>query len=303
MSPRLQPALSHERKTVRGSAGPLSYYVRGHGKPVLLIHSINAAASAYEMRPIYESDVPGARFYAPDLPGFGYSDRSNRDYSVDLYVRAIHDMLAVIEQDVGSQPVDAVALSLSSEFLARAAIKRPDRFEKLVFITPTGFDKRSDGLRAPSGTTRQVSGVLPALSLPLLSDALYAALTSRPSIRYFLQKTYGSKDIDEGLFEYAYATSHQAGAKHAPLAFLSGKLFSADIRTVYERLQHEVWMPHATRGDFADFSGASWVDGRSSWRRQPFPTGALVHFEQQQHFIREWLEFLVAEKPTTARPA
>ncbi len=76
--PVLPPALSGERRVIRGSAGPLSYYARGAGKPVLLIHSINAAASAYEMRPIYERIVD-ARVFAPDLPGFGFSDRSAQE--------------------------------------------------------------------------------------------------------------------------------------------------------------------------------------------------------------------------------
>ena len=35
---------------------------------------------------------------------------------------------------------------------------------------------------------------------------------SRRSVRYFLGRTWGSKAIDEGLFEYSWATAHQPGA-------------------------------------------------------------------------------------------
>ncbi len=289
----LPPATHHERRTVRGSAGQLSYYVRGAGQPLLLIHSINAAGSAYEVKPIFEKLDGDFRLYAVDLPGFGFSDRSPRDYSIELYVAAIRDMLDVIARDAGAAPVHAAAISLSCEFLARAATKEPDRFGRLTFITPTGFSSRSAARPGKPGSTYQVPGVLPTLSLPLVGDAVFAALTTKPSIRYFLRKTYGSDQFDEGMLEYDYVTTHQPGAKNAPIAFVSGKLFSADIRTVYEQLRHEIWMPHATRGDFADFEGAKWLQGRSNWRVEPYPAGALVHFEQPARFMDSLRRFLL----------
>jgi hypothetical protein len=51
----LPPALEAERRETNGNAGRLSYYVAGCGAPLLLIHSVNAAASAFEVRPIFES--------------------------------------------------------------------------------------------------------------------------------------------------------------------------------------------------------------------------------------------------------
>ena len=40
-------------RSTAGRAG-LSYYVAGAGAPMLLVHSINAAGSAYEVKPIFE---------------------------------------------------------------------------------------------------------------------------------------------------------------------------------------------------------------------------------------------------------
>ena len=50
-------------------------------------------------------------------------------------------------------------------------------------------------------------------------------------------KNWGSKQIDEGLLEYGYLTTHQSGAQHAPYAFVSGFLFSRDIRRIYRSLE------------------------------------------------------------------
>lgn len=291
----LPPAVSGERRQIEARAGRLSCYVAGTGAPILLVHSINAAGSAYEVRPLFERLKDHYRVYACDLPGFGFSDRSDRRYDVRLFVDAIHDMLDAIAAEHGPRPVDALAVSLSSEFLARAALERPERFRSLALVTPTGFSRAYERLSGPEGATREVPGLYGFFTFPVWSNAFYSLLTSRPSIRYFLRKTFGRKDIDEDLLDYDYRTTHQPGAKNAPYAFVSGRLFSRDIKSVYERLALPVWMPHGTKGDFQDFTGAGWTKTRPNWTVQPFATGALPHFEQPAEFLAAYERFLAAQ--------
>jgi pimeloyl-ACP methyl ester carboxylesterase len=289
----LPRALDAPRGKLNRRAGPLSYYVGGSGPPMLLIHSINAAASAYEVRPIFEHAVANHRVYAVDLPGFGFSDRSKRDYTPTLYVDAIHDMLETIGADGhGEERIDALAISLGSEFLARAATESPHRFRTLSLVTPTGFQRGAENLRGPPGETREVPGLYRFFTFPLWSQAIYSALVSRLSIRYFLRKTFGSDKYDRGLANYDYLTAHQPGAKNAPYAFVSGRLFSNDIRSVYEQLTLPVWMPHGTKGDFGDFSEAGWAIARPNWLVEPFDTGALPHFEKPTKFVASFDRFL-----------
>lgn len=295
----LSAALPGERHEIKRRAGWLSYYVAGAGPPLLLIHSINAAGSAYEVRPISERVQARQRTYAVDLPGFGFSDRSDRPYDVRLYVDAVHDMVDVIAADCGPQPVDALALSLSSEFLARAAVERPERFRTLTLVTATGFDRAAAQRSGGAGETREVPGLYRFFTFPLWSQAFYELLVSRRSIRFFLKKTWGTAEIDEGLAEYDYQTTHQPGARHAPYAFVSGRLFSKDIRSVYQQLALPVWLPHGTRGDFSDFSGADWARARPNWTVEPFATGALPHFEQPAAFLESYRRFL-AQAPQRA---
>jgi pimeloyl-ACP methyl ester carboxylesterase len=42
----------------------------------MLLHSINAAPSAYEVKPLFEQMRHTHRVFAPDLPGYGFSDPS-----------------------------------------------------------------------------------------------------------------------------------------------------------------------------------------------------------------------------------
>ena len=280
--PPLPPALDAERLDFVGKAGAQSFYSAGEGAPLLLFHSINAAGSAFEMRPVFEHYRCTRHVFAPDLPGYGFSERSARDYSPRLFTDAVHDMLDQVPADA---PVDAMALSLTSEFLARAASERPERFRSLTFITPTGFDRRSRKLRAPEGETREVPGLHKVLTAPLWRRGLYRALTRPGVIRYFLKRTSGSDHFDEALAAYCDVTTRQPGADHVVYAFLSARLFSKDIRDVYERLEMPVWMPHATRGDFKDFSGADWAREADNWTVQPIEGGALPHFEVPEAFF------------------
>lgn len=291
-APPLPPALPGELRRFTGKAGPLACYVAGNGAPVLLLHSINAAASAYEVKPAFEGIMGTRRAYAPDLPGFGQSDRSPRRYDPRLYTDAVHDAVDLIQAEHGRQPIDALALSLSSEFLARAAAERPDAFRSLTLVTPTGFSRRSAKLRRAPGTTLEIPGFHAFFSAAIWSQAIYDRLVSKKVIRYFLKRTYGSDAVHDDMVEYDWLTSHQPGARNAPLAFLAGRLFSGDIVSVYESLSLPVWVPHATRGDFKDFSGSGWAKAKPNWSLQPHPTGALVHWEQTERFLADWQGFL-----------
>jgi pimeloyl-ACP methyl ester carboxylesterase len=292
----LPPALSAERRDLSSNAGRLSYYVAGPPRdngsiPLLLLHSINAAGSAYEVKPLFERFQVRRTVYALDLPGFGFSDRSDRRYRPRLMTDAIHAIVEEIRRHHGPRAIDALAVSLSSEFLARAALEDPGAFRSLALVSPTGFDRRAP-YAGPTGSTRGNAALCATLNVPLWREGFFRLLTSRPSIRYFLQKTWGSKEIDEGLMNYDYLTTHQPGAYHAPYDFVSGFLFSGDISNVYGALKMPIWMSHGVRGDFTDYSWTGNVDGKSNWTVHEFPTGALPYFEMPGLFVQRYETFL-----------
>jgi len=294
MIDRLPRALPLDQRVCAGPAGRISYYVGGDGPPLLLLHSINAAASAAEMAPLHSAAAGLRRVYTADLPGFGFSERGPRDYQPELYVRGIEQMLSQIAADCGETPVDAAALSLSSEFLAVAALRRPARFRSLTFISPTGFRQRD--LKPAASGTREIGWLYRLLQRERLGEFLFRRLTRPDVIRYFLERTWGSKTIDESLWRYCVLTARQPGARHAPIAFLSGRLFSADAGERYRQLTLPVWMPHGTRGDFADFRGADWTRERANWQVDAYTTGALPHFEESVRFGEAFRSFLTANR-------
>lgn len=217
--------------------------------------------------------------YAFDLPGFGQSDRGDREYSVRTMTDAVHAVTSELWRQ-HKMPVDAIALSLSAEFLARAAAEKPDMFGKLAFVSPTGFEGKA---RDEAGGTRAKPWLRGLLELRW-GRGLFSLLTTKPVIRKFLEKAWGSKNIDGGLLAYDYQTAHQPGGRHAPWYFVSGYLFSKDILNVYKSLSHQIWMAHGTRGDFVDYHHAKRVANKSNWVIEVFDTGAFPHLERPEAF-------------------
>ena len=291
---RLHSALPGRQECLGSEAGGLAFYgsEAGEGVPLLLIHSVNAAANAYEVRPLYRHYARSRPVYALDLPGFGFSERSDRVYTPELMVAAIHAMVAEIRRRHGGSRVDAVALSLSAEFLARAALERREDYRSLGLISPTGFDRRY-ARRSPKGSdaARAVVG------FPLWSRAVFDLLVSRPSMRFFLEKTWGSPQIDEGLFEYDQASAHQPGAEHAPFSFLAGHLFATETGRVYPRLDLPVWMVHGTRGDFVDYRHAEEFRDAPNWTIDVLETGSFPHFERLPDVTARYDRFLAGLTP------
>ncbi|MCJ2077496.1 alpha/beta hydrolase [Methylobacterium sp. E-016] len=276
----LPPALPGRREVIDTAAGRVSVYgsAEAEGMPLLLIHSINAAANAYEVRPLYLHAQGRRPVYALDLPGFGFSERSRRLYNPRVMADAIHAVADAIARRHGGVRIDAIALSLSASYLARAVVERPEAYRAIGLISPTGFDRRLSG-RGPAGGDRGSPRVRAIVDSRLLGPALFALLVSRPSMRFFLQKTFGSKRIDEGLFAYDYRSAHQPGARHAPYCFVAGHLFPTDATTLYEALTLPVLMLHGSRGDFVDFRDAPRFAARPNWTIRALPTGAFPHFE------------------------
>lgn len=281
-------AIDAERKTFQSSrSGMLSYYADRStaGRPLVLIHSINAAASAYEMSPLFNYFRAQRPVYALDLPGFGFSERSQRTYSPQIYTQAVLDF---VMSEVG-EAVDVVALSLGSEFVAHAAQQQPNWFHSLALISPTGFSRRQQEKPASQQAGDQgISALLrPLFAFPLWGRPFYDLLATRASIHYFLQQSFIGP-VPTDLVEYDYVTAHQPGAEHAPFYFISGALFTPNVRQkVYEQLLTPGLVIY-DRDNFTSFDMLPDLLARNSrWQAaRIIPTLGLAQFERLPETVR-----------------
>jgi pimeloyl-ACP methyl ester carboxylesterase len=267
----------------------LAYRVAGESgaPPLLLVHGIYAGASSYEFRKNFYELAKDFRVYALDLLGCGLSERPRRRYEPEDVAAQAEDFA---REEIGG-PAHLVASSLSAALVVPAAVRSPRLFKRLVLICPTGL---SGSLDRPSGLLGDsVYGLFQA---PVFGDALYNAIVSQRSLRYYLGNVayHDASSVTDGLVEDYYRTSHQPGAKHLPAAFVSGKL-NLGLAGLWTRV------PHKTLVAWGQEAGTPPVSQAHQFvRRNPraelkvFRDAALLpHDERARTFNEEAKKFLL----------
>lgn len=176
---------------------------------LVLFHGTNAAASSGEFREIFDALASEYHVVAPDLPGFGVSDRPRLKYSHVTYEDFVADFLGEFDEPA------VLASSLAGAYAAAAA--REVEISRLLLVSPTAtaMPWRREWLRE-------------LLRSPVLGTALFNLQVSRPALRYFnLDHGYYDPDsLSEDWLDYQWRSAHQPNAKFAPASFLAGFLNS-----------------------------------------------------------------------------
>jgi pimeloyl-ACP methyl ester carboxylesterase len=230
-------------------AGPfeLRYLEAGSGPPLVLVHGLASNALQDWGRLV----APLARryhVYAPDLPGFGRSERpKGADYSIPMQVEALRAFLAA----VGVSRARVAGISMGGWIVARLAGEHPELVERLVVVAPAGM-RPDDNAPIPAevllprdeaGVRRLIATIRhkpPASPSFLVRDILAERLREEWIVRRALESMRPGKDWLNGtlaraqmpvlivwgkqdaLLPLAYAAPLQAEFKHATLRVLDG---------------------------------------------------------------------------------
>jgi pimeloyl-ACP methyl ester carboxylesterase len=295
----LQPPVNAERKFIRYRGLRAALYLStpppsantAKSPPLVLLHSINAAASAAEVKPLFNQYGQVRPVLAIELPGFGGSERRRIDYTPRLMSECIARAVAHLREFGLYQPVDLMAVSLSCELAVRAALENPTAFRSLGLISPTGFESKRPE-RYEDDRTKDKPWLRLLLESGPWSKALFRLLTSEKSMRKFLQRTWGERDIDEELLAYNLLTVRQPGARHAPYGFIGGSLFTRGVMHLYQQVRHPVWMIHGTRGEFANVDGLERFAPVRPWAIDSINAGAMPYFQRPLEFAQRYDSFL-----------
>lgn len=119
---------------VRLTDGVTHYDVAGpeDGQRVVLVHGFSVPLYIWDSTSVALS-AAGFRVARFDAFGRGYSDRPDTDYTLDLEVRQIGELL----DSLGWKgPVDLIGLSAGGPVVAAFAGRMPDRVRSVVFVDP-----------------------------------------------------------------------------------------------------------------------------------------------------------------------
>ena len=171
----------------------------GSGHPVLLIHGSGPGVSAWaNWRLVIPELAQQARVIAPDMVGFGFTDRldltqPDQRYDMDTWVRQAVGLLDALN----IEKADLVGNSFGGALALALAIRHPQRVRRLVLMGSAGVSfPLTEGLDAVWGYTPSVENMRAimdyfAFDQGLMSDDL-ARLRFEASIRPGFQESFAA---------------------------------------------------------------------------------------------------------------
>ena len=228
--PQLEKAIDSNGASISGAGDYEVYWyydIEAEGRPLLFVHSINAAPSAIDLKPLFQHFRSYRSVYAPDLPGFG---RSTRHVGMMTASEFAKNISSIIDQISPSEPPDVIALSLGCEFVARAVVECGANVRSLTFISPTGFSRRQPPPLQAQKRLRRL------FDFAGFGRGAFKLLRLERSVRYFYGMNF-SGSVPSELVAYALKTTRQPAAHEMPLQFLSMSLFTPNaVGSLYEKL-------------------------------------------------------------------
>jgi len=203
-------------KVVHTTLGHVIYHEAGSGQPLLFIHSACLGGSSFEWSKVYPEFAGRYRVLAPDLIGFGESQRPAAKFSAADYARMLAEFIRSTCAE-GAQPI-LVASGLGAGFCVYLASQHPDLAARLLLYMPTG--SREFGSRRLRRSTRVAAHV------EALQRFLYHNYQStREALRNWLAAGFvdSSRLTDEAV-EVFTTCAQQSGAEYAIRNLHSGRL-------------------------------------------------------------------------------
>jgi 2-hydroxy-6-oxo-octa-2,4-dienoate hydrolase len=173
-----------------------NYLEEGEGKPVVFIHGSGPGVTAYaNWRLVMPGLAPHYRTLAPDMVGFGYTDRPD---GITYNVQTWADQVIGFMDALSIQTASLVGNSFGGAIALRLVTQHPERVEKLILMGSMGVSfPITDGLDRVWGyqpsveNMRQMLGIF-AYSPELANDQELARTRYEASIQPGFQESFSS---------------------------------------------------------------------------------------------------------------
>lgn len=125
-------------KSIKTGNYMTNYHDEGSGFPVIFIHGSGPGVSAWaNWRLIIPKVAPFRRVLAPDMVGFGYTERpEGAVYNMEAWVKQTIDFMDAL----GIDKADFVGNSFGGGLAIALAVEYPERVRKLVLMGAMGVD-------------------------------------------------------------------------------------------------------------------------------------------------------------------
>ena len=287
----ISPAIFATR-AANTSHGDIVYHVCGSGAPLVFLHGMFLGASSYEWSKVYTRFAMDREVLAPDLIGFGESERPSTPLDAEQHVESLAEFLRAA---CPGQPAILVASGLTCQIALLLTARHPELVARLVLFLPTRLQESGQA---------QTMALFSGSVIPGVGRFIYQRHTSRiPFIRAWLSRTGYSnpENLAEETVDVLASSAQQYGAEHAILSLLKNrKKFDASPRLAdIHQPAHILWPGKA--------KGFPLAEATALCRQLPKTSlevlndcGAFAPMETPETLIRSlahWLDGDLAENP------
>ncbi len=190
--------------------------------PVVLVHGAGPDAAGVSWKETFPALADSYRVIAPDLPGYGESDRVPPDATptTDFYVGVFDTLLE--ELDLVDPAL--VGISKGGGIVLGYTLDSPDRVGQLVLVASFGL-----GDLVPGGRKTAVMVKIPKL----LEISWWAMQKSRKVTKASLENVALPENIDESFVDDIYREVRRPNSGDAYVRFARGEMHLSGPRTNY----------------------------------------------------------------------
>lgn len=264
--------------------GEVVFQRLGQGPALVLLHSFGPGHDAEQWRPTAERMAAGWRVFAPDLPGWGRSDKPALTYDGELYIQLLADFL----HDVVGERAVVAAAGLPAAYAVQVAVDNPEMVRALALVSPLGLDAHGDEPDFKDALLHRL------LRLPILGQSALNLYTSRSGLAHHLRsEVYAAPErVDASLVERHWNLSHQPGAHAALAAYLAGYL-NHGVEDLLPRLDVPVWLAWGRQSAYPPVEAADlWLKHLDAELTVLEESGSQPHGERPAGFCRALTRFL-----------
>jgi pimeloyl-ACP methyl ester carboxylesterase len=186
----------------------MHYYEHGSGPTLVLIHGMFGDHTDWE--PTLASLSRNYRVIAPDLPGFGLSDKPDVDYNADFFLRSLQGFLAA----VNATPATLIGNSFGGELAILYTLQHPADLNALVLVSSGGLRPFSEQERRQIAI--RFSEPILAKLTPQIHEWIFAPIFARHTAdreRYISKQNAKLERADRPAYARALFRSMQLAAE------------------------------------------------------------------------------------------
>lgn len=207
------------------------YGAAGAEPDALLLPALSSIASREEMAPLARALADDHRCLVPDWPGFGAHPRAR----VPLDPATLHEFLDALLAAAPGPYALAVAAGHAAGYLAAAARRHPQTFERLVLVAPTWRGPLPTAMPARKNWFPRIRR---AVEAPILGEALYRLNISPPVIRRMMRAhVYADPArVTPDVVRAKHRITRQRDGRFGTAAFVTGGLDPVGSRAAFLEL-------------------------------------------------------------------